>query len=392
MPATNSSPLPPITSPAHWVDAPGLLIERLRAWQGQPTVAMDTEFVRERTYWPRLALVQMAVPGEVLLVDATVDGMAEALRPFLADPGVVKIMHSASEDLQAFKVGVGVVPRSLYDTQVGAALAGLGAGLSYQKLVEAVSGVVLEKGETRSDWLRRPLSESQKAYAADDVRYLHAIHAEIERRLAGNGRRAWLIDDCERAVRQAEEDAPEAWPHLALRSAQFLDADGQARLLRLLRWRDEQARASDRPRSWILDNELAVALARKPPTDPKAFGALLDAHPKAPRRARHALWETLTAPLSEAEREIPLAATQDEAYKRRLRKLQDAVAEETRRLDLPEGLLASRRHLETLMTLGTWPDALDNWRRELLAARLAPLLEAATPDSEGQRQATRPGD
>lgn len=359
---------------AVWLDRPDALTRTLAAWSGQPLVGLDTEFIRERTYWPKLALVQLSVPGEVVLVDALAPGMTEALVPLLTDPTVTKLMHSAGEDLQAFRTGIGVLPRPLYDTQIAAGLAGIGASLSYQKLVETVTGVLLPKGETRSDWLRRPLSEAQRAYAADDVRYLHALHTHLDARLEALGRRDWHAADCARAVDQVERDAVDPWPHLALRSAQFLDREGQARLRRLLLWREAEARRADKPRSWILDNELAVALARKPPTDRHAFNILLDGHPKAPRRLRGALWDELARPLEPDELDIPLARPQDGDYKVRLRQLQEAVAEATRRHELPEGVLASRRNLEALMLGEGWPDSLAGWRREILQPLLDPLL------------------
>ncbi|ODS64884.1 MAG: ribonuclease D [Arenimonas sp. SCN 70-307] len=357
----------------HWIDHPDTLASRLAGWAGQPLVALDTEFIRERTYYPQLALVQLAVPGEVLLVDPLAEGMDAALRPLLTDSSVTKLMHSASEDLQALQRGCRALPAPLFDTQVAAALCGLGAGLGYQKLVEQVTGVQLAKGETRSDWLRRPLSESQCEYAADDVRHLHAVHAFLDRELAARGRHDWLRQDAERALRNAADEGDEPWPHLSLRSAQTLDREGQARLLRLLRWRDVQARRSDRPKSWVLDNELAVLLARRPPRSLSEFHATLDRHPKAPRKARGELWDTLSAPLSPGELELPLLGA-DEPDKARTKALQQAVATLAAELDLPDGLLCSRKHLEALLAGRGWPAALEGWRRELLEPRLAPLL------------------
>ena len=357
----------------HWIAHPDALRERLEAWGRPATVALDTEFIRERTYYPQLALVQLAVPGDALLVDPLVPGMDDALKPLLDDARVTKLMHSASEDLQALLRGCGSVPAPLFDTQVAAAMAGMGAGLGYQKLVEQVTGVSLDKGETRSDWLRRPLSESQLHYAAEDVLHLHALHAELERRLRELGRMEWLSADTERATRNARADADDPFPHLALRSAAALDPDGQARLCRLLRWRDREARRLDRPRSWILDNELAVALCRRVPDDIHRFNDLLDRHPKAPRKARPELWEVVAAPLGDAERDVPLARAEP-PDKARLKRLQEAVAGVAAAQQLPEGLLCSRRHLETLMEGRGWPDALAGWRRDLLEPVLGALL------------------
>ncbi|HEV8693627.1 MAG TPA: ribonuclease D [Lysobacter sp.] len=338
-------------------------------------IGLDTEFIRERTYWPQLALVQIAIGDDVLLVDPLVPGMCAALAPILADQSILKIMHSASEDLVAFKHACGVVPKPLFDTQQAAALAGIGAGLGYQKLVEQLTGVTLAKGETRSDWLRRPLSPSQLEYAADDVRHLATMHEALDGMLNQLNRREWLNEDAARTVFNAENEGPERWPHLSLRTAQFLDRDAQRRLVRLLRWRDAYARDNDRPRGWILDNELATMLARNPPMDRAALQDQLDVIPKAPRKLADVIWTAMTTPLPD-EAEAPDASTGETRDKQRLRKLQDAVSKRSAELGLPDGVLASRRWLQALLDEGHWPTALSGWRREALESALAPILSA----------------
>ncbi len=359
-----------------WIDTPEALSARLQAWTGQAFVALDTEFIRERTYYPQLALVQLAVPGEALLVDPLAPGMADALRPLLEDEAVTKLMHSASEDLQALLRGCGVVPWPLYDTQVAAAMGGFGAGLGYQKLIEQMTGVLLEKGETRSDWLRRPLSESQLKYAADDVLYLHQAFDVLDQKLRDLGRLDWLVSDCDRAVRNARNDVDDPNPHLTVRSAQMLDADAQARLARLLRWRDAEARRSDRPKSWILDNELAASLCRRVPDDFHRFCEILDRNPKAPRKSRRELWALLEAPLTDDERGITLNRGGDNLDKTKLKAMQEAVAGIAATLEVPDGLLCARKHLEALLEGRGWPNALEGWRRDLLEPALAPWLPA----------------
>lgn len=357
---------------AYWIKTPAELDERFR--QRPTRIGLDTEFIRERTYWPQLALVQMAVGDEVLLIDPLIPGMNEALAQWLADTSILKIMHSASEDLVTFKVACGVLPRPLFDTQIGAALAGIGGGMGYQKLVTAITGVTLAKGETRSDWMRRPLSDAQLQYAADDVEYLFALHDAIEAKLQEQGRRQWLADDAERLLASVEHDE-ERWPHVAMRSAQFMDAAAQLRLLRLLRWRDVQARSSDRPRSWILDNELAAQLARTPPADQEALGKVMDGFPKAPRKLAGAVWQALVTPL-EDEAQAPLALPANDGNKQALKKLQDVVSARTAELGLPDGVLASRKHLESYLESRQWPTALAGWRQAELESRLQAALPA----------------
>ncbi len=353
-----------------WIDDPDTLRAHLQhppAWVG-----LDTEFVRERTYWPQLALVQMAIGDEILLIDPLAPGIAEALRPLLANPAVLKVMHSASEDLVALSHDCGVLPAPLFDTQIAAALCGIGGGMGYLRLVQEITGVTLAKGETRSDWLRRPLSDSQLEYAADDVVHLGAIYRELDSRLHALNRRGWLDQDGARMLANATEEG-ERWPHLSMRSAQFLEPEAQLRLLRLLRWRDTQARGSDKPRSWILDNELASQLARTPPADRVQLQAQLEAHPKAPRKLGDAIWQALTTALAD-EAEAPLARNASSDDKSALKRLQDAVSARSTELGLPDGILASRRYLEALQETGNWPAALAGWRRTELEPLLSPLL------------------
>jgi ribonuclease D len=358
---------------AYWIKHPAELEERYR--QRPSRIGLDTEFIRERTYWPQLALVQMAVGEEILLIDPLIPGMPEALRPWLTDTSILKIMHSASEDLVAFKCTCDAMPRPLFDTQIGAALAGIGGGMGYQKLVAEITGVTLPKGETRSDWMRRPLSPAQLEYAADDVEYLFALHDAIDTKLQALDRRSWLDDDGERMIANVEADDSEHWPHLSMRAAQFLEPDAQLRLLRLLRWRDRQARQSDKPRSWILDNEVATTLARTPPADYDAMLRLFDRFPKAPRKLAQAIWQALNTPLDdEAQAPQPLAPS--DSNKAALKRLQEAAAARAAELGLPDGLLASRKHLEALLEGGEWPAALGGWRKAQLEPVLRPLLQA----------------
>ena len=363
-----------------WIADPAALTAQLA---DRPTrIGLDTEFIRERTYWPHLALVQISLPTadglRILLVDPLVPGMTAALTPILADTAVLKVMHSPSEDLVTLRRDCGVVPQPLFDTQQAAALAGIGSGLGYQKLVEQLTGTALAKGETRSDWLRRPLSASQLEYAADDVRHLFEMHDVLDAMLEQLGRRQWLADDATRTLSNADSDAPERWPHASMRSAQFLDLPAQRRLLRVLRWREVYARESDRPKSWILDNELAVAIARLQRPERQAVQQLVDAHPKGPRKLIDTLLRVLETELPD-EHEAPDASLGEARDKTLLRKLQEAVAKRSTELGLPDGVLASRRWLEALMDQGDWPDALSGWRRQVLEPVLQPLLAKPAP-------------
>ena len=360
-----------------WLDTPDALSHFLQENAHATRVGMDTEFIRERTYYPQLALVQLIFADTIALVDAAKPAVAAALKPLLENPAVLKIMHSCSEDLQAFKAGCDAVPSPVFDTQTAAALCGLGSSLSYLKIVEQLCQVSLEKGETRSDWLQRPLTDSQKQYAADDVRFLLPIHGELQQRLQSLGREPWLAQDTARAVTNAREELPDLHPHLAVRSNQPLAADEQRLLRRILLWRDARAVEKNKPKRWIIDNDAAFALARARLRDADDIETILARYPKAPRSAKHTLFALLQKPFSAEELAAPIAREATTEDKAKLKALQQAVLQQAQALNVPEGLLASRKHLEFLLDAGQWPPALQGWRQELLIEAFAPILTAS---------------
>nr|WP_240600491.1 ribonuclease D [Lysobacter silvestris] len=334
-----------------------------------PRIGLDTEFIRERTYWPVLALVQIATSEHILLVDPRVPGIPEALRDWLDDDSILKIMHSAGEDLIALRQACGSLPSPLFDTQTAAALAGKGAGLGYQALVRDITGVELAKGETRTDWLQRPLTPAQHEYAADDVRHLFALHDALDARLQELGRDDWLRQDCALAVELAREHRPERWPHLGVRAAQVLERPAQTRLLRLLRWRDQRAVERDLPRNWVIAPELAIELARIDPVDRTTIANVLARTPQAPQSLAAVIAEALDAPVAD-EAEMPLVIDDRDRDRRQLQSLQAAVAKRSAELGLPDGVLASRRILQAWQDNGDWPETVSAWRRRELDALL----------------------
>ena len=352
-------------------DRPEAATAALAALSAGTPLALDTEFMRERTYFPQLALVQAAdAEGRVALIDPLDAGMREPLASFVG--AADSLMHSASEDLVAFRHALGVLPRTLYDTQIAAAFAGLGPGVGYQALVKTLLGVELPKAETRSDWLRRPLSAQQLDYAADDVRHLHAAVAALDEKLESRGHRERALADMSRMLENAREDRDDPQPHLAMRPAAAFDRLSQARLRRLLRWRDRMAREKDLPKRWLLDNEVALTLARRPPGSPQALAAVLEGARSA-KRLQDQIADLLAAPMDDDEATMPLATDNERADRARLKALQAVVAERAAALDLPEGLVCARRHLESFLVDGQWPAALEGWRREVLEG---PMREA----------------
>ena len=206
---------------ATWIDRPDALAAAAARWLAAAAdVALDTEFVFERTYRPRLGIVQIAVAGEIALIDAVRIPDLSALGPLLADPARRKLLHSGSGDLPILRRAGGAALRGLLDTQIAAAFAGLGPSLSYAALVKTLLGVELAKHETRTDWLRRPLSPDQLRYAAEDVEYLPAVAADLEERLRVLGRLEWALEDSA-TLATLDGDTPD--PEVAWRRVKGID-------------------------------------------------------------------------------------------------------------------------------------------------------------------------
>ena len=357
-----------------WIDRTDALLELVP--HAPATFGLDTEFMRISTFFPKLALIQVVFGERIALIDPAAKAIdLDALGVVIADPARLLVMHSASEDLEAlatrFPHGVG----QLFDTQIAAAFAGLGAGAGYQKLVREILGIDLPKAETRSDWLRRPLSPQQIEYAAHDVIHLPALHAALTARVAERGYTAWLAEDCARMIERARRRESDPEPQTALRGAADWPLPRQALLKRVLRWRDASARRTDTPRPWILDDASALDLSSRPPkTD-----AELAERTKGLRGLRSALraelFEVLQRPLDDEDLKLePIPRAPSMREKPALAALRDAAAARATALDLPDGLLAARRHIESLLVTRRWPSALEGWRREVLHDVLMPLL------------------
>lgn len=366
----------PMAAAATWIDHRAALDAWLAALPPGAALGVDTEFMRRNTFHPQLALLQLGWNGRYALVDPLAFPIGDALRPRLADGAAVTVMHSAGEDLEAMAPLLPDGPGTLFDTQIAAAFVGMGLGLSYRALVAELVGVELDKGETRSDWLQRPLTESQRLYATLDVVYLEPVHMQLAERLASRGRIAWHAEDCERLKRRANARDGDPQPQRALRAAAEWPREQQALLRRILLWRDRSARTLDRPRSWLLEDALALSLAQHPPTgladlEQRSRGQ------RALRSAQRAELFDLIGPAPEADEIAATSAIPAPvlgAAKKSLAAMKDLVDRLALELDLPPGLLCPRKVLEEYVATREWPDFLEGWRRGVLHGPLVALL------------------
>ncbi|HEX7814739.1 ribonuclease D [Dyella sp.] len=368
-------PLP--TAPnAEWIDNRAALDAWLQAAPAHGAMALDTEFMRRNTFYPQLALLQLGVAGRYALVDPLACPIDDALRPRLDEGDTITLMHSASEDLEALSSVLPAGPRTLFDTQIAAAFVGLGLGISYRALVAELVGVELDKGETRSDWMQRPLTESQRSYATLDVVYLHPVYDQLAERLRQQGREAWHAQDCERLKQKSCHREGDSQPQRAFRGATDWSPTQRARLRRILLWRDRTARSLDRPRPWLLEDALVMNLAQQPP----ANAADLEQRSRGQRALRSPQRAELLQCLAPAVTEEEIAATASipgfpqGAAKQALAQMKEKVDALAQELNLPAGLLCPRKALEEYVVTTEWPDYLDGWRRELLFSPLSSLL------------------
>lgn len=339
-------------------------------------IGIDTEFMRTNTFYPKLALVQASHHAESWLLDPLAYDAGADLRAFVANRCCV--MHSASEDMEALAPLLGDTPLQLFDTQIAAALCGMGPGLSYQKLVAALVGVDIPKDETRSDWLQRPLTANQREYAEQDVTHLAALHRKLSDELDRLGRREWHAEDCARLVQRADRhrNGADTQPQRSFHAASDWAPEAQARLRRVLLWRDESAHTLDKPRPWILDDAHALTLSHQPPASAQDLFERVKGQRalRGPQRAELFPLLQTTATPEELAGLAPIPPAPKGESKRAVDAMRTAVQATAAKLDLPSGLLCPRRLIEEFAVTRQWPDGLQGWRKTLLETELAPLL------------------
>ena len=237
-------------------------------------VTVDTEFLRETTYWPRLCLIQVATDDEAVLIDPLASDIR--LAPFfelLANPNVTKVFHAARQDIEIFVKLTGTVPHNIFDTQIAASVCGFGDSASYDSLVRAICKVELDKSSRFTDWSARPLSEKQLTYALADVTWLRDIYRELRKQVEATRRWDWVEDELGilRSIDTYVVQPEQAWERLKMKFNRPRDL---AALKVLAQWRERRAQETDQPRSRILKDDVIAELATQRPLTPDAFEKL----------------------------------------------------------------------------------------------------------------------
>lgn len=367
----------------HWILDDTGLAEHCAAWQALPFVALDTEFMRVDTFYPIAGLLQVSGGDGAYLIDPL---RISDWRPFAAlleAPNVVKVLHSCSEDLEVFLRLSGSLPAPLFDTQLAAGYLNLGFSMGYSRLVQALLDIELPKGETRSDWLQRPLSELQVRYAAEDVLHLVEVYRALMARLAPQ-KVEWVLEDgAELVANLSREVAPEdAWREAKL--AWKLSRQQQAVLRALCAWREREARARNQPRNRVLREHSLWPLARTQPDNLVALARIEDMHPKTVRQDGETLLKLIREAAALPPEQWPEALPEPLPIEASalLKKLRAVGQREGERLDIVPELMLRKKTLEALLKSGfpngpyQLPDSLRGWRRELMGQALLDCLAA----------------
>lgn len=353
----------------------------IAAGADRSVIALDTEFFWERTFYPVLGVLQAAFSrAECFLIDAVALKDLSALGPILVDPGPVKILHDAEQDLTIIARAAKAFPKNVFDTRRMAGFVALSCSLSLSDLLRELLGVELAKTQTRTNWLRRPLSAKQIAYAEDDVRYLPAMREEILRRARALGREAWIASEQVEYDNQAlyEEKSPHDY-FRRLKSSKRLSAQQLAVLREVCAWREYEARRQDRPRGHILPDGILSSLALKSPRSLRELSNLQGLGQEEIRRYGPALLQVIDKANALAEADYPVPRTRPrnpEEMGRRVDAFLAAIREKCAGLNIDPQLVGSRPDITALLHAG--PEAeparhrlLRGWRFDLFQEELA---------------------
>jgi ribonuclease D len=343
---------------AIWIDRDDELPALAQTLQSQAWIGVDTEFLRERTFFPKLCLLQLKAAGQIWCVDTLRIGSLEPLMPALTASGARKVIHSARQDLEAVYLSTKRVISPVFDTQIAAGCIGLKPQVGYAELVKTLLDVTIPKGQTRTDWSRRPLTREQLEYAADDVMYLGDVAALLAARLRELEREHWVLEDCLALEDQRlyEPDPAQAWSRL--RGLAQLAPLSRARARAIAIWREKLARARDLPRAWILPDAAIFSIAEggSPPLNDSLAASLEGA------------LEAASTDFQDLEpRQDARPTAEQRAVIDRLGKIVDARALQ---LQISAEVLAPRAELKALAMGNRESHALTGWRREEIGTRL----------------------
>jgi ribonuclease D len=352
-----------------FVDHPDNISQNLT---GHARLGVDTEFMREKTYFAQLCLIQISTPDAIYCIDPLVDsGQSEFWKQLLTDSWVV---HSARQDIEVIYQTTGTMPREIFDTQIAAGLLGLPAQMGYAGLVKELFDVDIAKSHTRADWTRRPLPDAVLEYAAEDVEYLLPAVDILSEKLDKKGRLDWAQQDSKLLLNPALYEFSGEQAIERLKGARNFRGPRRAAAVRLAAWREEEAIHRNRPRQWILRDNVLLDIAYQLPSNEKQLAEIEGIPPKVANRAGKELIDAIGASKGDENGYQP-PRPPDEAQKALLKDMQSQVADCARDLDIATETVASKRELSSVISSGARDSRVfTGWRRDLIGEALLKLL------------------
>jgi len=368
----------------HWIRDDASLAQHCVEWQALPFVALDTEFMRVDTFYPIAALLQIGDGARAYLIDPLLINDWAPLSALLENPDVIKVVHACSEDLEVLLRLTGSLPAPLFDTQLAAAYLNLGFSMGYSRLVQEILGIELPKGETRSDWLQRPLSDTQISYAAEDAVHLADVYAILQPKLSTD-KHAWLLDDGAELVANLRREID---PYDLYRDAKLawkLSRAQLAVLRELCAWREREARSRNLPRNRVVREHSLWPLAKTQPDNLPALAKIEDIHPKTVRQDGEFLIELIKTAASLPPEQWPAALPEPLPIEASnvLKTLRLIGQQHAEQLNMAPELMLRKKTLEALLKSGypngpyQLPESLRGWRRELMGQALLDSLATA---------------
>ena len=366
----------------HYIDSDEELRRLCMQWSKVDLLALDTEFIRTDTFYPIGALVQVSDGSGCFLIDPLAINDLSPFSTLLADTSITKVLHACSEDLEIFDRLFSALPTPMIDTQLAAALDGYGFSLGYQGLTEALLQIHVAKGETRSNWLQRPLTESQIHYAALDVAYLPEMYRRLTESLQQKGRLAWLQDECKKMVDSySDRDNIEHY-YKKVKSSWKLNPSQLAVLQQLTRWREHTAREKDVPRGRVLKDRSCLEIARLQPQGLPDLSRIDEVGPGTLRRYGETILQVIKEGLAIAAHDWPAALPKPlpPQTNKLLKMMRAQVNNRAEQLQLAPEILAKKRDFEALLRSGSadgnyqLPESLTGWRKDVVGDELLKLL------------------
>ena len=369
--------MPAFNDQTRLIDSQEALDDFQELLAGDGLIVLDTEFVRTNTYYPKLCLIQVATSSGLSCIDVLADLDLAKILAAITDHRRLKVLHAAKQDMEAFQLAYDCLPNPIFDTQIAAGMLGFQAQIGYAGLVEELTGLKLDKGQTRTDWSRRPLTSAQIHYASDDVLHLAELYDQLRERLEARGRYEWAVEDSAQMVNPAlYKTRPEdAW--LRLSSILFQPVPVQARARQLTYWREARAQQVDRPRSWVLADRVLLAIANADPASESALKNIPDLPPAVIRKQGAAILAQLqqaNQQVSEGRIEFDQSATPVPPDARKLKQLSGVVGEKAVELDMPAEILTTKRDLAALVRGESDIRIMKGWRREVIGEPLMELV------------------